>query len=522
MDNQDVFSDSGKPNVLLIDDEHFIHDLVSEALADCCCLISVETGEDALMATHQWKPDLIIVDVEMPGMGGYETCRQFKVQEETAHIPIMFISGHDQIEDRLKGYEAGGEDYLTKPFDLAELKTKVLNLLAMVASKSELKSMADFASSAAMTAMTSMSEMGAMLEILKKFNTCEDWPCLAKTAIDGLAVFDLHGAVLVRTSQGSLIVTDHGPATPLEESVIEHMAEMDRIVHFRSRMSINYERVSLLVNNMPEHDEDRCGRLRDHLAMLVEAADVRVKSIITMQESSSRGGVIDRTLSRITEALHEIDAEQRRSQINTRLAVDEMYDRVDKALLSVALSDAQELFLNETIRHGIEGIINSQSNQIDLQNRLSDIIKELKSCMPAKQVKQQAEIHLWTDKMLLGVKMMDDDHRKLVEMINALVMEINQDAHKDMIIGHLTAIARYATEHFKREETFMAGLNYPGVAVHKAEHERLILEVYELRTRLGSGSVSLTPNIIKYMQGWFIDHIHGPDTELAKYVQKRA
>lgn len=522
MDNQDNFAQTGMPNVLLIDDEHFIHDLVSEALADSCCLISVETGEDALMATHQWKPDLILVDVEMPGMGGYETCRQFKSQEETVHIPVIFLSGHDQIEDRLKGYEAGGEDYLTKPFDLAELKAKVLHLLSLVAHRSELKSMADFASSAAMTAMTSMSEMGAMLEILKKFNTCEDWPLLAKTVIDGLAVFDLHGAVLVRTSEGSLTITDHGPASPLEQSVIEHMAEMDRIVHFKSRMSINYERVSLLVNNMPEYDEDRCGRLRDHLAMLVEAADVRVKSILTMQESSSRGGVIDHTLARISDALRDIDAEQRRSQINTRLAVDAMNDRVDKALMSVALSDAQELFLTETIRHGIEGIINSQSNEIDLQNRLSEIIKELKACMPAKQVKQLLELHPWTDKMHLGVKMMDDDHHQLVEMVNALVLEVNEDVPVSRVIEHITAIAQYAVEHFKREEAFMLSLKYPGTEVHKADHERLILEIYALRSRLNGGTVGLTSGVIKYMQGWFIDHILGADAELARYVQKRA
>ncbi len=102
------------------------------------------------------------------------------------------------------------------------------------------------------------------------------------------------------------------------------------------------------------------------------------------------------------------------------------------------------------------------------------------------------------------------------------MLEINQDAAKDLIVEHLTAIGRNATEHFKREETFMAGLEYPGYAVHKAEHERLILELNALRNRVSGGQASLTPSVIKYMQGWFIDHIRGLDTALAKYVQKRA
>ena len=119
-------------------------------------MISVETGEDALMASKAWKPDLIIVDVEMPGVGGYQTCRRFKLMDETAGTPVIFLSGHDQIEDRLKGYEAGGDDYLTKPFDPLELKAKVLHLLARSAQRGELKSMADFATSTAMTAATSV------------------------------------------------------------------------------------------------------------------------------------------------------------------------------------------------------------------------------------------------------------------------------------------------------------------------------------------------------------------------------
>lgn len=515
MDTLMNFSNTDKHNVLLIDDEHFIHDLVRTVLSDCCNLICVETGEDALMISRECKPGLILIDVEMPGMGGYDTCRLFKQSEETSHIPVIFLSDNAGIEDRLKGYEAGGEEYLAKPFDSVELKIKVSQWLALTTKQNELKSMADFASGAAMTAMTSMSELGSMQEILKKFNTCEDWPGLAAAMIDGLAVFDLRGTVQIRALQGHLTVTDRGLASPMELSVIEHMLGMDRIVQFKNHLSINYECVSLLVNNMPKGDDDRCGRLRDHLAMLAEAADVRVKSILTMQESNSRGSVIDHALLQISKSLLELDAKQRNNQINTRLAVDSMNNNVAKALMSVALSDSQEMFLVETIRYGIDNILNSQSNEIDLQNQLGELILELKSCMPAKQL---AEIHPWTDNMLLGVDVIDDDHRKLVEMLNELVLEINQESGIVVVVDLIFAIAQYSKSHFEREEFIMSRLHYSNAEAHKADHKRLIAEINALGNRLSNGTDSLTADVIKYLHGWFMDHIHEFDAELVNHM----
>ena len=98
-----------------------------------------------------------------------------------------------------------------------------------------------------------------------------------------------------------------GEATPLEASVVDHLAAMERIMQFQTRLSITYEHVSLLVKNMPVDDEDRCGRLRDHLAMLAEGADVRLRGLMTTRESSRRGEVIEHVLARISDALRAID-----------------------------------------------------------------------------------------------------------------------------------------------------------------------------------------------------------------------
>lgn len=369
---------SDQTRVLVVDDDSFMHDLFAETLSANYRIIPAESGADALMLAQGERPDLIILDVEMPGMDGYETCRRLKSMDATADVPVIFVSARDQIEERLQGYEAGGEDYVIKPFDSQELQAKVAQLLKSGAERSGLKEMASYATTTAMTAMTSMGEMGALLESLKRFNECQNYKTLADALLAGLALYGLRGAVRISYGEGELARTNQGDATPLEISVINHMAGMDRITQFKTRMSITYPHVALLVHDMPVADPDRCGRLRDHLAMLVEGAEVRTQGIMAVSESRRRGEAIEQAVARVTGALNEIDAAQRQSRMQTRMAFSALIDKMERALLHVAMTKEQEDYLSSIVTSGIEDIINVQSSEADLQNKLTTIIHELK------------------------------------------------------------------------------------------------------------------------------------------------
>ncbi|MCK5517393.1 MAG: response regulator [Desulfobulbaceae bacterium] len=84
-----------------------------------------ETGKRALTVLENYSPDLILLDVMMPGMDGFETCRRIKANKETAAIPVIFMTVLDSIEDKIVGFEAGGVDYITKPFQQLEVVTRM-------------------------------------------------------------------------------------------------------------------------------------------------------------------------------------------------------------------------------------------------------------------------------------------------------------------------------------------------------------------------------------------------------------
>lgn len=366
------------PKILVIDDDPFMQELFVEALGEKFAVVCADSGQQGLEMARSDPPAAILLDVDMPGLNGYETCVQLKDDFDTAGIPVIFVSGQDRLEDRLKGYESGGEDYVVKPFDAEELRAKISSLMRVVAERSSLKAMASYASSTAMTAMTSMSEMGALLEALKQFNQCQDYRQLGLAALQGLGLFGMQGVVQLRLPDAVLTLNPQGEASQLEASVIGHMRSMERIVQFKNRLCITYPQLSLLVNDMPIDDPDRCGRLRDHLAMLTEAAEVRLQAIGAASDNRRRAEALELTVKKISAMLAGIDAAQRDSRLASSIAVSDFLDAMKRAYLSVGLSDAQESFMEQVVTGGLTVIMNAQLAESDLQNRLSELIADLK------------------------------------------------------------------------------------------------------------------------------------------------
>jgi signal transduction histidine kinase len=119
-------------NILIVDDTPANLRLLSNMLAEQGYKVrSVISGQMALTATQASPPDLILLDIRMPEMNGYEVCEHLKADEDTHDIPIIFISALDATQDKVKAFTVGGVDYITKPFQLEEVLARVETHLAL-------------------------------------------------------------------------------------------------------------------------------------------------------------------------------------------------------------------------------------------------------------------------------------------------------------------------------------------------------------------------------------------------------
>ncbi len=114
-----------RAKILCVDDDVINRATFVELLEDDFEIILAENGPEAIEKLHRYRPELVLLDIMMPGMNGYEVCERIRKTENLRHTKIIMISAKAMVAERLAGYDSGADDYMTKPFDHDELVAKI-------------------------------------------------------------------------------------------------------------------------------------------------------------------------------------------------------------------------------------------------------------------------------------------------------------------------------------------------------------------------------------------------------------
>lgn len=138
-------TDNEIETILIVDDMLVNLHLLSKILTDHRYKVrAVKTGYETIASVNNELPDLILLDIILPDINGYEVCTQLKANEKTCLVPIIFLSALDKTEDKLRGFEVGGVDFITKPFIVEEVLVRVQTHLEITRQRTQLKKDADF------------------------------------------------------------------------------------------------------------------------------------------------------------------------------------------------------------------------------------------------------------------------------------------------------------------------------------------------------------------------------------------
>jgi len=306
------------------------------------------SGEEFLAAPGDY--DIVLLDIEMPGTNGYQTCRLMRSRPGQEGIPVIFVSGHDTTPDRVAAYEAGGDDFVTKPIAANELRHKIS---ATIEHRRQLHELADESSTArgvAFTAMSSMGDLGVVIEFLRHSTAGQDYRSIAEQLLSAMAAWGLNGAVQIRGCSAPLDLSSEGRLSPLQLSVLETLRDIGRIFEMGPRAIINYSHVSLLVENLPRQDPDKVGRLRDHLAVLVESADMRIAGLDAMQQRDQQKAGVGDALSELRSALARANE---RAQSNRRIGQFHMLEALEQlshTLGRLGLTENQQSYVEDLVK----------------------------------------------------------------------------------------------------------------------------------------------------------------------------
>lgn len=151
-----------RPTILVIDDEPFNLSLLDEILNKNYTIQKASNGPEALDLAFATPPDLVLIDVMMPGMDGFEVCRQIKKNATTMHVPVIFITAKNEIKDEELGFSVGASDFIHKPISAPIVAARVRTHL-------KIKLMQDFLRSENVKLLKDAGEKSVELQQLRDF-----------------------------------------------------------------------------------------------------------------------------------------------------------------------------------------------------------------------------------------------------------------------------------------------------------------------------------------------------------------
>jgi len=368
---------SNKPTILLVEDDDFAAIFAAEILSSEYVVQHANNGQDALNIISGSLPDLVLLDVDMPGMSGYEVCRTLRDDPVISDLPIIFLSGLVSDEMRLAGYEAGGDDYLSKPISAEDLRARVRHILANHAERKRLKQALSGAFSTAMTAMSSAAEIGSVLHFLQASFTCPDYAAVCREVLNTLGSYGLEASVQIRGQQKSVSFGPDGPCSPLEDSVLTHMSRQGRLFEFGSRTSCNYDHITIIVKSAARDDPERHGRMRDNLAMLAEGADVRIVALDSSAAVARKNAAFAQLTANTRKALQAIDQRHQDHGVKNSLIFQDLQKNFARSMLTIGLTHSQEEELADMLQEAENRTRALHEERLEIGEHMENLLKQL-------------------------------------------------------------------------------------------------------------------------------------------------
>lgn len=367
--------------IFVVDDEPILRESLRAILEDEFEVEVFASSEDCLQRAVDRLPDLFLLDIELPGMDGYALCREIRQLPGGAEVPVTFVSGHEDIEARLAGYEAGGTDFIVKPADADEVLRKVRVAARIARQRQQVHDQAREQAQAAdqMTELllANMNDYTVLVQFLGKMTGCASGLEVAEDTLKMLSGFQLAGAVQIRCAGAEINLGHDGRDVPLEVSVLNHVRTLERIFEFRNRGVYNFTHITVLINNMPLHDADTCGRIRDNMAIAVQGADSRLAGIEADWQNQRKQAAILELMQDVKISVDALQDQQRLDRADATAIAHALHEEMIKSFVHLGLTDNQEHILEDLIRDHMGRLIAVIDRGEETQGVLQSIAGQL-------------------------------------------------------------------------------------------------------------------------------------------------
>jgi CheY-like chemotaxis protein len=345
-----------KFSIMIVDDVEDNRVLLETILEDDYNLSMAASGQECLDQLAEKQPDLILLDITMPDMDGLEACRRIVESKAVPGVAIIFVSALTTPEERLAGFEAGGDEYVTKPVSDEELIDKIAKALEIHNRSREFSESADNAMNIAMEAMVSSSELGMLNQFMRDSAKASSYQELGAALLEVTSQFGVNCCVQF-WGDDHIINIDCLDGSLEDKLLRKFHGSSDKFVDFGARTVVNCNNAALLIKNMPVDDEAKYGRMRDHMSVLIDAVDSKVISLkISLDLKKQRDRMISTLIENNDEQLMENQSLVAERDESTRSIMKDVIHGVEAALFSLGLEEDQETCPISMLENGVNKV----------------------------------------------------------------------------------------------------------------------------------------------------------------------
>lgn len=337
---------------------------------------TANTGMAALAFLERLNPEVIVINVNMPDINGHEICQAYRTEQPNSYI--ICITTEDHRAAQIAAYEAGADDFIKQPFETVDLQHKLQIFKRHYQTIQDLQSSVKVATDTALQAISNTAELGTLINFFKKSSLASNKADLLTALVQTATQFNLQVAAQIHHKGELTTLNSLGRSSPLEEHMLQTLAQdPQRIYEMGKRLIINFPRIILQVKAMPVEQPDLCGRLRDHIAILVEAAENRFDGILNEEQIRGQQALTLDAIGLIQKSIQKLEEEYRQQAGSSMRLFMQLQDKFEQKMVYLGLTDSQEAALLNMITHSLEEATQIYDQGLSLDDEFSHVIATL-------------------------------------------------------------------------------------------------------------------------------------------------
>ncbi|MFT6422688.1 MAG: CheY-like chemotaxis protein [Thalassolituus sp.] len=330
---------------------------------------------------------IILMDDDEDGTDSLSLVRQFHEYPDTSEIPLVLLALKAQsLETRMAFFDAGCDDHIQgeSPF---ELQMRLMRVIFNKIANDQLKQKLVQANEMAFIAMSDTSDLGVNVQFLLDINHCDNLDEAGMRLFQALKSYNINCSLQIRSRYGVKNMEANGMAKELESTLMTECKDKGRYVDFGRRSIMNYDRVSLLVRNMPVDDKNKYGAIKDNVFSLLQGLDARLNALDNVESLKLESQLVGRLTSRMRELMEEVDEGYHVTMTRIAGAVEDIADGIEREIQFLGMDEAQERAIQEIMEDGIRETNQVFNDGLKLDKGLAEFLGEVEQVFSSGHMK---------------------------------------------------------------------------------------------------------------------------------------